>query len=370
MELKKEKQMAKKPKVSVIVAIYGNEKYLHQCIQSIVDQTLKDIEIILMDDGSIDKSPEICDEFAHKDKRIRVVHKKNSGYGDNVNQGIQLAQGEYIGIVEGDDFIEPNMYEKLYEQAIRLNSDIVKCNFYLHNALANPTDVPYPHLHTDLPLVAPLNENFQVKDHQALLTYHSSVWASLYRSEFIKNIKFRTTPGATYQDFPFMFEALIKAKRISVLNEYLLHYRLEDGQNSSTKKPGKKILYLCDHALHLQSFLNENNLWDEYKEIFYSHATNCMKGCFYITEPQYKLEFYKQLQLFYKPLLKDKDFSYRFFDPESKTFVKYILANRKDILLNQKTILSRFNRFFHRLISLFIFNKKKRKEYRKLYVRI
>ena len=360
--------MKKQPKISVIVAIYGNEKYLHQCVQSILDQTMTDIEVILMDDGSIDKSPAICDEFAQKDKRVRVVHKKNSGYGDNVNQGIALAKGQYIGIVEGDDFIEPDMYEKLYHQAVRLNSDIVKCNFYLHNSAADPTDVPYPHLHTDLPLVAPLNVNFEVKDHPALLTYHSSVWATLYRADFIKSIKLRTTPGATYQDFPFMFEVLVKAKRVSVLNEYLLHYRLEDGQNSSTKKPGKNILYLCEHAAYLQNMLQKTGLWDTYKEIFYSHATNCMKGCYYITDPQYKPEFYNHLRQFYHPLSQDKSFTYHFFDPVSKRFVQHILANRRDILLDEITPFSRLKRLGHRCVSFFIPNKQTRKEYRKIHV--
>ena len=361
--------MKKQPKISVIVAIYGNEKYLHQCVQSILDQTLTDIEVILMDDGSIDKSPAICDEFAQKDKRVRVVHKKNSGYGDNVNQGIALAKGQYIGIVEGDDFIEPDMYEKLYHQAVRLNSDVVKCNFYLHNSAADPTDVPYPHLHTDLPLVAPLNVNFEVKDHPALLTYHSSVWATLYRADFTKSIKLRTTPGATYQDFPFMFEVLVKAKRVSVLNEYLLHYRLEDGQNSSTKKPGKNILYLCEHANYIKEILLKENLWNIYKEVFYYHVTNCLRGYFHITDPQYKSEFYKRLRQFYLPLLKDKTFSYQYFDSATECFVKWVLADRQDILLNHRTFISKLKRFYHRIISFFILNKKTRKKYKKIYVK-
>ncbi len=360
--------MSKKPKVSIIVAIYGNEKYLHECVSSITNQTLKDIEIILMDDGSIDKSPQICDEFAAKDKRIRVVHKKNSGYGDNVNQGIALATGDYIGLVEGDDFIEPDMYEKLYNQAIRLDSDIVKCNFYLHNSFANPTDVPYPHGETDLPLIAPLNKNFDMKEAPALFIYHSSVWASLYRAEFIKSIPFRTTPGATYQDFPFTFEALAKAKRISVLNECLLHYRLEDGQVSSTKAPGKKVLILTDHAAYIKKTFQDLNLWETFKNAFYSHATNCMKGCYYISDPAVKPEFYQQLRAFYLPLKKDKTFSYQFFDKQSRHFVKMVLADRQDVLLDKITPLSQLKRFCNRVVCLFIFDRKARREYRKIHV--
>ena len=118
------------PKVSIIVPIYNVEKYLRQCLDSIVNQTLKDIEIILVDDGSTDSCPSICDEYASKDKRIIVIHKENAGLGAAYNTGLDIAKGDYIGFVESDDFIELNMYEELYERAVQTGVDLVKCNFY------------------------------------------------------------------------------------------------------------------------------------------------------------------------------------------------------------------------------------------------
>lgn len=113
------------PLVSVIVPIYNVEKYLPKCIESIMNQTLKEIEIILIDDGSTDRSGAIADEYGERDSRINIIHKKNGGQGSARNKGIELANGYYIGFVDSDDWIDCDMYEKLYSKAISLKSDIV-----------------------------------------------------------------------------------------------------------------------------------------------------------------------------------------------------------------------------------------------------
>lgn len=102
------------PKISIIVPVCNVEKYLSKCLDSIVNQTLKEIEIICIDDGSTDDSGAILDSYSQKDSRIKVIHKKNSGYGNSMNVGMDCAEGEYIGIVESDDCILPEMYEELY----------------------------------------------------------------------------------------------------------------------------------------------------------------------------------------------------------------------------------------------------------------
>ena len=118
------------PKVSVIVPIYGVENYLRECVDSILNQTLKDIEIILIDDGGKDNCPQIIDEYAQKDERIVAIHKPNGGYGQTCNVGLERATGEYVAIVEPDDYIDSKMYEDLYNIATKYNSDIVKSCFY------------------------------------------------------------------------------------------------------------------------------------------------------------------------------------------------------------------------------------------------
>lgn len=116
------------PKVSVIVPIYNVEKYLNKCVDSIINQSLRDIEIILVDDGSTDNSGEIADTYAQKDRRVKVIHKENGGQGSARNYGIEVAQGKYIGFVDSDDWIDLNMYEELYIAAEKENADIAVCN--------------------------------------------------------------------------------------------------------------------------------------------------------------------------------------------------------------------------------------------------
>ena len=118
------------PKVSIVVPIYNVEKYLEQCIDSIINQTLKEIEIILVDDGSPDNCPQICDDYVKKDSRIKVVHKTNGGLSSARNAGIEIATGDYIGFVDSDDYIELDMYEKMYNIAIENNVDFVMSDYY------------------------------------------------------------------------------------------------------------------------------------------------------------------------------------------------------------------------------------------------
>lgn len=181
--------MSNQPKVSVVVPIYGVEKYLHQCVDSILAQTLKDIEIILVDDGSKDKCPEIVDEYAKKDPRIVSVHQPNGGYGRAVNHGIELAKGEYIGIIESDDWIEPTMYEKLYQKAVETNSDITKSNFYVYNSLLpiNKQNTIWHSSRQDLSK-AP-DTPFSVEEYPQIIIFHASIWSNYIKLTLSKNKK-------------------------------------------------------------------------------------------------------------------------------------------------------------------------------------
>ena len=115
-------------KISIIVPIFNTGEYLHKCINSILSQKLEDIELILVDDGSSDNSGKICDEYAKIDSRVKVIHKKNEGVSIARNTGISIAQGEYVGFVDSDDWIEPDMYDKLYNLALSNDCDIVMCD--------------------------------------------------------------------------------------------------------------------------------------------------------------------------------------------------------------------------------------------------
>ncbi len=116
-----------KPKISIIVPVYNVELYLVQCIESILAQTITDYEVLLVNDGSTDRSGEICDEFVVRDNRINVIHKKNGGLSSARNEGIKKATGDYVGFVDGDDRLDPEMYKKLYQICVDTDSDIGIC---------------------------------------------------------------------------------------------------------------------------------------------------------------------------------------------------------------------------------------------------
>lgn len=120
-----------RPKVSIIVPIYNVEKYLDRCMDSLLNQTLKDIEIIMVDDGSPDNCPWMCDEYAKKDSRVKVIHKKNAGLGMARNSGLEIANGEYVAFVDSDDYVDCHMYEALYNKVKEMQVDAVLCKFYL-----------------------------------------------------------------------------------------------------------------------------------------------------------------------------------------------------------------------------------------------
>lgn len=209
-------------KVSVIVPIYNVETYLRQCVDSIIAQTLPDIEIILVNDGSPDCCPEIVNEYAAKDSRVVAVHLQNGGYGRAVNNGLSLARGKYIGIVEPDDYIDSQMYESLYRLAEQHQVDVVKSWFYdLMDA---------PELKYDKPLQSPIKERpepFKLKDCPELLRYHPSVWTCLYRREFLNShhIRVKEAPGAGWTDNPFQVQTLCLAEKIWFTSETFYHWR-------------------------------------------------------------------------------------------------------------------------------------------------
>ncbi|MEG0087047.1 MAG: glycosyltransferase, partial [Niameybacter sp.] len=121
------------PTLSIIVPVYNVEKYLPKCIESILAQSFTDFEVILIDDGATDKSGEICEEYANKDTRIKIIHKENGGLSSARNAGIELSNGNYIGFVDSDDFIHPQMYEILLREARSSNSDVVICRYKCWN---------------------------------------------------------------------------------------------------------------------------------------------------------------------------------------------------------------------------------------------
>ena len=309
---------------------YNVERYLSECLDSILYQTLKNIEVILVDDGSPDNCGKIIDEYAKKDSRVIAIHQENSGYSVAVNKGIDLAKGEYIGVIESDDFIEPDMYELLYKDAKKNNTDVTKGLFYFYNPTLNEDEqnkVYFNPCGIDLRL-AP-NGAFHVTEWPRIIGFHASIWSSIYKSDFVKKIKIPETAGASYQDFPFMIEVMCKAKRISIVKKAFVHWRNEPKQGNSTSARGKKLLLMSKNTETGLKIIKDSGLFETLKEPFYAHALWTNIGFFYRIEKQYKDEYYLRLRKIFSGLKHDEAFTYRYFRPEDKIAIKAILKYDK-----------------------------------------
>lgn len=318
------------PKVSIVIPTYNAEPYLRKCLDSVVNQTLKDIEIICVDDGSTDNSGKILDEYAAKDSRIKVIHKENGGYGSAMNIGLEDATGEYIGIVEPDDYIELNMYEMLYKQAMKMSADVCDSGFYVYNSQNNGTSQNVKWLYPNENInFFPDDRSFTIAEYPKLIMKHASIWAKIYKNEFLKqnNIKFNETKAASYQDFPFMVEVMCSAKRIVVVKSYFYHWRVEDNSNSSTTRNDAKLMIMAQQCEEVKRIIKENDLYEILKEPIYRHFCAANFSFFKRINFKYKKEYFEKLYNLFKELKLDKNFSYLYFNKKEKLFVKTILTH-------------------------------------------
>ena len=324
-------------KVSIIVPIYNAEKYLKQCLESIQSQTLRDIEIICVDDGSTDSSPEIMDKFAEKDSRFKVVHKPNGGNGHSMNAGLSVATGEYIGCVEADDYIEKNMFEKLYLYSNDGSIDIVKSNFW--NCYEDESGKITKVVNEERNNMPELAMPFTIKEYPQILWGHPSIWSAIYKRSLIEdnNIKFKEAKGGGWVDNPFFFETMCCAKSIYLTKRPFYNYRTEV-EGSSSKGYDFNIPF--DRMQDNLDVLKRYNCQDE-ETLKLAYARALMYLCGAIEESNYEgkeqLFYSKAREMLEKinPMVIRDDFN----DYDKKTFLKFrspiknLYEDRKKVLI-------------------------------------
>lgn len=254
-------------KVAVVSSIYNVENYLEECLNSLVNQTLKDIEIILVNDGSRDNSLNIAKNYALKDKRIILIDKPNTGYGDSMNVGIAQAikdGAEYVAFIDPDDYIALDGYENLYNIAKKHNVDVLRANitsmFYNDKGevenFENNSLRQFPEYY---------NKVLTLKENKKIFTMNSNC-GGLFSCEFLKtnNIKHNTTPGASFQDIGFWFQSYALAKRFYFSpNRYYFYRRERPGSSEAGKKD---IDTIFKEYAFIENFVN---LHSEVKQNFY-----------------------------------------------------------------------------------------------------
>ena len=217
--------------ISIIVPIYKVEEYLDRCIQSIVNQTYTDLECILVDDGSPDNCPSICDEWAKKDERIKVIHKKNGGLSDARNAGYAIAEGEYISFIDSDDWISKDFLEVLYTSMLNTNSDICECEVYKTFG-DEPNVLPEFNIVTYNTIQA---LEHLIKDN----ILHQHVWNKLYKRSVIKDILFEV--GKTNEDEFWTYQIFGNASNVCKVNQPLYYYLQRENSIMSTKYSIKRL---------------------------------------------------------------------------------------------------------------------------------
>ena len=247
-----------KIKVSVIVPIYGVEKYLKEAVDSLLAQSLSDLEIILIDDGGKDNCPAIIDDYSTLDSRIIAIHKPNGGYGQTCNVGLNLAKGEYIAIMEPDDFIAPEMYKELYDIAKENDADIVKSHFYQNLDTPEHKSInilEHWQINTDV------HTTFKIAEHPQFLYYHPSIWSCIYKREFLNkhNIRFKEIAGAGWTDNPFQVETMCLAERIVYTPKAYYYWRVLN-PNASEELKNYKIPF--DRCKDIDNWLAKNGIND------------------------------------------------------------------------------------------------------------
>ena len=253
--------------ISIIVPIYNVEKYLNKCVESIINQTYKNLEIILVDDGSPDNCPAICDEWAKKDNRIKVIHKENGGLSDARNAGLAVATGEYIAFIDSDDYIELDFYNKLYKVIKDTNCDISMCNLRMvyenNNVFVDNYDT------------FEITEYSTTEAMSALIDdeIRQVVWNKLYKADIIKNILFDI--GKYHEDEFWSYKAIGAADKIAAI-DYTGYYYLQRSGSIMGNNYSLKRLDAVEAKCLRQEYINKH-----FPDLAQKCLTNLLFTCIY-----------------------------------------------------------------------------------------
>ena len=258
------------PIVSVIIPCYNVEKYLRECLDCVINQTLQEIEIICVDDGSSDGTLEILNEYQKKDSRLQVISQKNAGAGAARNNGLRIAKGKYLSFLDSDDFFELNMLQEAYDSAEQNQADFVVFNSDQYHMDKNSyVKVPWVLRMQDIPPYMPFTYR-QLTDN-VFKTFVGWAWDKLYRREFVLQNNLFFQEQRTTNDMLFVFSGLVAAKRISVVDKVLAHQRRGSSESLSvTREKSWHCFY--DALIALKRYLEEKGVFWELEQDYINYA--------------------------------------------------------------------------------------------------
>lgn len=295
-------------KVSVILPIYNVQDYLRECLESVVNQTLKDIEIICVNDGSKDDSLNIIREYEQKDERIVVITGPNGGYGKAMNKGLDRASGEYIGIVEPDDYVSLNMFEELYQAAVEHNLDLVKSDFYRFTRDESGTENrKYEQIDST---GKRYGELLNPSQDPSTIRFTLNTWTGIYKREMIEkyHIRHHETPGASFQDNGFFWQTFMHAEKAMILNNaYYLNRR--DNPNSSVQSKEKVYCMNIEYDFIRNLLMEDRAVWERFKYMYWWKKYFNYMFTYERIGQQYKQEYLERMRQEYRRAMQKGELS-------------------------------------------------------------
>jgi glycosyltransferase involved in cell wall biosynthesis len=321
--------------VTVVIPIYNTEEYLSKCLKSVLNQSYKNIEVILVDDGSTDNSSIMCDDYSKYDRRIKVIHKPNAGLSAARNSGIESATGKYICFIDSDDYIEKNMIEEMLLQIENYRADVCECGFFIHNK--DNTIIDYSLLIKNLKY---LNNRFDLLNEYTTAGLTIAAWNKLYKTNLLKHINF--TNECFKEDADLIFRLCDKKVSFTQVNKPLYHYIKRDSESLTAKKFSKRFFTLSSWAEEKSKYLlkkgkkyqdiSERILFNSYVHILKYFLRDFNKNLIK------KNEYHKEIVEVYNKLIKLLIFTNnpnKFRDLKNIIKLLNIYIDKKIILLNE-----------------------------------
>lgn len=319
--------MQERPKISVIIPVYNTEKYLEKCLDSILNNTLKDIEIICVDDGSTDNSLNILEKYVKLYSNITILHLNNLGGGAARNQGLKIAKGKYLSFLDSDDFFANDMFEKLYNQLEKTDADVCICGINKYSEKEKSLIIDNaPNIPNSIKNLETFNYNDIPDD--IFLYFKNAAWNKMFRTDFIKKQKLEFQEIKRSNDLYFSRVSLLSANKITHIDEKLVYYRMH--QKTNCQNNNYKYPYEFSKALlKLNDYINNNNYSLKIKKSFkefaiYDISYNLstlndwdyiyLKILFYVKNilcPKLDINFYKIKRIPYIKILLRNIFSLR-----------------------------------------------------------
>lgn len=319
-------------KVTVIVTVHNAEKYLRECLDSVITQTLKEVEILCVDGGSKDCSPEILKEYAKRDNRIRIINDKNTSYGHKVNIGIQQAMGEYVSVLESDDMYRPDMLERLYSVVEKYGPDYVNADYLNFFDINGKRYYSLVKMYRDEEYGKILKRKEHLKNMKQILRY----WTGIFRKDFLlrNGIRMNESPGASFQDMSFRFLTSILAETSYHINMPVYLYRIDNP--ASSVYDVKKVVVIADEFDFLKKELlrmriSDPDIWRH----FYIWKYNDFHGNLIRFEKAKRKELFDRC---YSELQKDKRTLEKSDEPYTEVITKFLTQTKEAVWNNIEEI--------------------------------